>query len=73
MPQIHYQKSNGQTRIRLHKPEDKKVRDVIKLLRYVQEKRDADCILTENSGKMADDLAAWADALAKPARRKAVK
>ena len=67
MPQLR-QLKNGQTRIRFHRPEDRKVREVVKLLRYVAAKRDADCILTMEAGKIADGLEAMADALAKPVK-----
>lgn len=54
--------------------EKRRFDDVVECLKYVEFARDKDDLLTKEAGKLAADIAAIADAMAKPlAKREAKK
>jgi hypothetical protein len=55
----------------LNASEKRRFDDVIECLKYVEFSRDKDDLLTKGAGKLAEDLAAMADAMAKPLAKRA--
>lgn len=64
MPTI--RKKNNLKQFIITAAEKRRFDDVIECLKYVEYARDKDDLLTKGAGKLAEDLAAMAEAMAKP-------